>query len=255
VEPVDSSWAIGEWTFRPLLNRLSRDGQHVRLEPKVSDLLLFLALRARQPVSKDAIFEGVWDQKFLGDSALTRTMAELRRALGDDARTPIYVETIPKHGYRLIAETRRLDDRAGPTAVPVRGDAAKAVSARREPDWRRLAPWIGAALLLAALASLVAVPTFRPTIGASPEALGPDEAAQGALKLVAVLPLQDLSLADPSEGPETGDRDDSRNFFAAGMTEALVAHLAQTGAVGVISTPWSRARCSGRAIVCGSRSG
>ena len=48
-EALDEEWRIGDWSFRPRLHRLSRDGEPVRLEPKVSDLLLFLARRARQP--------------------------------------------------------------------------------------------------------------------------------------------------------------------------------------------------------------
>lgn len=240
----DEEWQIGDWTFRPLLHRLSREEDQVRLEPKVSDLLLFLARHARQPVGKDAIFEGVWEQKFLGDSALTRTMAELRRALGDDARTPRYIETIPKIGYRLIADVRcvpvlqiQVSEGSGRESGEVSrtgvgtglaGDVARG-TVGAGGFIARFGPWLVAGILLVALASLVAVPTFRPTIGAAPEALTDAEAALDEPKLVAVLPLADMS-HDPTKDAPAG-----QDFFAAGMTEALEATLAQAGTVGVIS--------------------
>ena len=140
----DPEWQVGDWTFRPQLHRLSRDDQQLRLEPKVSDLLLFLVERARKPVSKDAIFEGVWEQRFLGDSALTRTMAELRRALGDDARCPSYVETIPKVGYRLIASVRRMRSTSIATeggAIGSRIGETRGVGAQRD-RLARVGVWV-----------------------------------------------------------------------------------------------------------------
>lgn len=244
-ESRDEEWQIGDWSFRPLLHRLSRDGEHVRLEPKVSDLLYFLARRARQPVSKDSIFEGVWEQRFLGDSALTRTMAELRRALGDDARQPIYIETIPKIGYRLIADVRCLPAPQAAVGTSIASESAATSSQNSihrhdvdEPAGQvsgrlaRLGPWIVVVILIVALASLYAVPTFRPTIGASPEALTAAEVNAEPM-LVAVLPLDDLSHASSAVAEETAADDEA--FFAAGMTEALEARLAQSGKVSVVS--------------------
>ncbi len=66
-------------------------------------LLVALAERAREVVSKDRILEIVWDARFVSESSLTREVAELRRLLGDIRRTPEYIETIPKRGYRFIA--------------------------------------------------------------------------------------------------------------------------------------------------------
>ncbi|MDA8016157.1 MAG: tetratricopeptide repeat protein [Thermoanaerobaculia bacterium] len=229
---TDQEWQVGEWMFRPLLHRLSQGERQVRLEPKVSDLLLFLVHRARQPVSKDAIFEGVWEQKFLGDSALTRTMAELRRALGDDARSPSYVETIPKIGYRLIADVQLLPSPLGEISdPPPEASMEEALGQVGQPSrWVRFGPWIVSGFLLVVLASLYAVPTFRPTIDASPKARTKPEVVTDDPKLVAVLPLVDLSQEPAAEGVS-----ESEEFFAAGMTEALEARLAQAGTVGVIS--------------------
>lgn len=67
------------------------------------DLLVFLASSGGHVVSKDEIINGVWEGRFIAETTLTRSIADLRRALGDDQRDPRYIETIPKRGYRLIA--------------------------------------------------------------------------------------------------------------------------------------------------------
>jgi len=98
------SFSLGDWTVRPNLNRLEGPQGTVQLEPKHMDVLVFLAENAGRIVSKDDIFAAVWPQQYLAESALTRAVAEIRRALGDDARNPRYIETITKRGYRLIAD-------------------------------------------------------------------------------------------------------------------------------------------------------
>ncbi len=70
------------------------------------NLLVFLAREPGRVVSKEEIVEAVWEGRIVADSALSRVIADLRRALDDDARQPRYIETIPKRGYRLIAEIR-----------------------------------------------------------------------------------------------------------------------------------------------------
>src|SRR5262245_22698064 len=67
------------------------------------DLLVFLANTGGRVVSKEELIDAVWDGRFIADTTLTRAVADLRRALGDDRRSPRYIETIAKRGYRLIA--------------------------------------------------------------------------------------------------------------------------------------------------------
>jgi DNA-binding winged helix-turn-helix (wHTH) protein len=99
---------VGEWLVEPDLDRLSRGDTHRTLRPRVTELLVCLARRAGELVSKQALIDGVWRTEFVTDNALTHLVAELRVALGDDARNPRYVETIPRRGYRLIAATTRV---------------------------------------------------------------------------------------------------------------------------------------------------
>ena len=66
------------------------------------DVLVCLAERAGKTVTKDEVFASVWSGQFVTESALARCIAELRQTLGDDARRPRFIETIPKRGYRLL---------------------------------------------------------------------------------------------------------------------------------------------------------
>ncbi|HEY3382509.1 MAG TPA: winged helix-turn-helix domain-containing protein [Vicinamibacterales bacterium] len=77
-----------------------------RLRPQLIDLLVCLASRAGQTVSKDEILETVWPGQFIAESGLTRCVAELRQVFGDAPQDSRVIETIPKRGYRLIAPVR-----------------------------------------------------------------------------------------------------------------------------------------------------
>jgi len=107
-EPVPSAkpigpFMLGDWEVRPRHNELVSGQETRHLEPKAMDLLVFMTSRAPEVVSKNAIIDSVWEGRFISEGTLTNTIAELRRALGDDARHPRYIETIPKRGYCLVA--------------------------------------------------------------------------------------------------------------------------------------------------------
>jgi DNA-binding winged helix-turn-helix (wHTH) protein len=97
-----SELTLDDWRIQPSLNRLTRGAATVRIEPKLMDVLLFLARHAGQVVSKDAIADAVWPNLFISESVITRAIAGLRRALDDDPRSPRFIETIAKRGYRLL---------------------------------------------------------------------------------------------------------------------------------------------------------
>lgn len=84
------------------------------------DVLCFLAEHQGEVVSRDGIIAGVWAKRFVADSALSRSIAELRRILGDDAREPTFIETIAKRGYRLAAAVARTESvpRPRPSSRP-----------------------------------------------------------------------------------------------------------------------------------------
>ena len=112
-EPAPSAkpigpFRLGDWEVQPRRNELVSGQETRHLEPKAMDLLVFMMSRAPEVVSKNAIIDSVWEGRIISEGTLTNTIAELRRALGDDARHPRYVETIPKRGYRLVAPVEPL---------------------------------------------------------------------------------------------------------------------------------------------------
>ncbi len=81
------------------------DGSHeLVLEPRVMELLVYLAVRRGEVVSTEQMLIDIWRGTFYGDGPVQRAMAILRRSLGDPVRTPRYIETIRKRGYRFIAD-------------------------------------------------------------------------------------------------------------------------------------------------------
>jgi DNA-binding winged helix-turn-helix (wHTH) protein len=102
--PVAADFRLAGWLVQPSLNRLSFEERVVQLEPKLMDVLVYLAENAGQVMSKIDITDAVWPEVFITESVITRSIAGLRRAFGDDVKNPRFIETISKRGYRLIAE-------------------------------------------------------------------------------------------------------------------------------------------------------
>ena len=122
MKSATAPFTLGEWLVQPQLNRLSRPGgEDAQLEPKMMDVLVRLAQTTGEVVSREDLIDAVWPEVFISESVLTRAIAGLRRALGDDARKPRFIETISKRGYRLIGP-------AAPTPA-----AAAAVQSTRFP--------------------------------------------------------------------------------------------------------------------------
>src|SRR5215472_10710082 len=82
---------------------LSRGKQAILLTPKAFNVLRYLLEHAGQLVSKDDLWRAVWPGISVTDASLTMCVGEIRKALGDDPRTPRYIETVHRLGYRFIA--------------------------------------------------------------------------------------------------------------------------------------------------------
>ncbi len=100
---LDSAWTVGAWHVDARTGELRQGSEIQRLEPKVLEVLIYLAGRAGQVVSRDELLAAVWPRVVVGDDALTQAIIKLRKALGDEPRRPTYIETLAKRGYRLIA--------------------------------------------------------------------------------------------------------------------------------------------------------
>lgn len=146
---LDQELAIGRWRVVPESGEL-RDGANTRrIEPKVMQLLTLLADRSPAVVSKDEIIEALWPDTVVGDDALARCLLKLRRALGDDAKQPEFIETLPRRGYRMLAPIERID-------APRPEEERKA--GKRPPRFALFAAVL-AVVALAAIATLFAWPT------------------------------------------------------------------------------------------------
>jgi Tol biopolymer transport system component/DNA-binding winged helix-turn-helix (wHTH) protein len=89
--------------------RARRGSETLDLEPKALEVLLVLLARRGQLVTKAELQAAVWRDTAVTESALTRVVAQLRKALDDDARDARYIETVPTRGYRFIAPVRTED--------------------------------------------------------------------------------------------------------------------------------------------------
>ncbi len=94
---------FGAFCLDPSDRRLSRGGQTVELNARYMDALILLVEAGGDLVTKDRFMDEVWRGVPVTDEALTQAIRTLRRALGDSAGMPQYIETVPKHGYRFIA--------------------------------------------------------------------------------------------------------------------------------------------------------
>src|SRR5262247_2678270 len=110
---------FGDFEFDPSTGDVHSSSGLVQLTPKALELLGYLTSRAGRLVTKRELLDALWPDVFVTDGVLKVCVREIRRALGDDAHTPKYIETAHRRGYRFIAPVRR----------PSTGDAADAVTA------------------------------------------------------------------------------------------------------------------------------
>jgi len=142
-----NSFLLGTWKIEPLCGSVVRAGgdpQH--LEPKVMDVLVCLALRPNEVVTREELLDLVWEGNVVADEQLTRAISELRHAFNDEPGNPAFIETIPKRGYRLIREVRAVEYGSG--------DANRVSASPSSRFGERRVRMVGIALVLVALAYL-----------------------------------------------------------------------------------------------------
>jgi DNA-binding winged helix-turn-helix (wHTH) protein/tetratricopeptide (TPR) repeat protein len=110
--------------------RLDVDGKMVDLRPNSWELLKYMAARPGKLLSKDELVEAVWGDRVVTEASLNQAVRELRKALGDDARSPRYIETVHRRGFRFIAATEDHDSHR--QSRPVSSCPTKLVGRKRE---------------------------------------------------------------------------------------------------------------------------
>jgi len=98
---------FGPFVVDPVAYRLMRGDAAIDLAPKGFDLLVLLARQPGRLVTKDDILAAIWPDVAVTDNALTQVVSDVRQALGDSPAAPKFIETVPRRGYRFIAEVKQ----------------------------------------------------------------------------------------------------------------------------------------------------
>lgn len=128
VNAVKQQFYLGQWQVDVTSNTLSLGKLKRTIEPKTMDVLLLLCQQKGEVVSSDEIVAQCWPRSVVGDNPVHKAITNLRRALGDKASAPEYIETIRKRGYRIVAEVHFIGD-----------EQARA----SETKWRDASPYVG----------------------------------------------------------------------------------------------------------------
>lgn len=99
---------------------LTRDGERIQLQPQVYDLLIFLIEKRAGVVSKDDVIDVVWDGRAISDGTLNARLNAARRAVGDTGEAQAVIRTVPRRGFRFVAEVTTMDAQAESATVVAR---------------------------------------------------------------------------------------------------------------------------------------
>lgn len=102
-----TDFQLGDLIVKPELNELLKDGVPAHLDPLLMDILVNLVENAPRIVSADELLDQFWAGAVVEESTIHRRISQIRQALGDDARNPTYIATVPKRGYRVIADVTK----------------------------------------------------------------------------------------------------------------------------------------------------
>ena len=194
---------FGPFRLDPAERLLLREKVPVQLPPKVFDVLVVMVASRGRLLGKDELLRTIWPDSFVEESNLALYISILRKALRDGEDGLQYIETVPRHGYRFVAEAREVADAPPESSVP--GPVS---------FWNRFRRPIFATVVV----TLAAVLISTLAIWKKHRAPGP-----APIQSLAVLPLQNLS-GDPAQ-----------QYFADGMTEALITDVAKIPGLKVIS--------------------
>ena len=226
---VKQLYEFGAFCLDPAEHTLLRDGQPIPLRPKVYDLLVVLVENRGHLVDKEQLMSSVWAEEFVEEGNINKNISMLRQALGESGGGTKFIETVPKRGYRFVAEVREVNDNrqselltqadARPTHEhqPSRQNHEQSLPlpppmhAQAKRFNKRWIAFVGVPVLL--LAAIVVVVLIRQR----------SRSATPAVRSIVVLPFQNLS----------GDA--SQDYLVDGVTDALIGDLAQIGALRVIS--------------------
>ena len=213
-------YQFGPFCLDPVKRRLLRDGEVLRLTPKAFETLLTLVQQQGKTIEKDELLKTVWAGTVVEENNLNQSITLLRKTLGDSRQESQYIATIPGVGYRFVADVKEVReeepaDVAVPSVESLRSTESLPGAGPAPGEMGRRPMFRYALLLLVPLVLAVvayAVLTRKKSPPPSP-----------AVASIMVLPLDNLS-GDPNE-----------EYFADGVTDALIGDLAKLSGLQVIS--------------------
>ena len=219
---------------------VARAGRRLPVEPKAFKVLLYLLLNPGRLIPKDELLDAVWGDTAVTENSLTRSIALLRHVLGDDPHQARYVETVATIGYRFICPVEVVEHARDKPEVEVRSATGNGDGAKTEAgsDTARASPippnesgiasarpaafkrWMGWAAVTVLVASAI---VFSFNIFGLRDRVLDRVLPTPKIESIAVLPLESLS------------HDPDQEYFADGMTDALLTDLGRIKALRVIS--------------------
>lgn len=104
----ENTFLLGDWQVKLDGLSIQNKHQHRDLDSKVMQLLVYLMNNRERVVSRNELLDQLWKHQVVADDVLNVAMSSLRKALGDDFKTPIYIKTFPRKGYQLIAPVKAM---------------------------------------------------------------------------------------------------------------------------------------------------
>jgi TolB-like protein/DNA-binding winged helix-turn-helix (wHTH) protein len=188
-------YKFDEFTINTAKREVRRGSEAVKIEPRAYELLAFLIENRDRAIGKDELQDEVWGT-IVSDSAMTRSVMKLRKSLGDTNDS--IIKTVPRFGYRFVAEVESSQDDALPASSQ---DSAKAASPQKRNPPLTIIIVVAAAIVAVLLATVFREIWIKPPVDP---------------KSIAVLPFDDLS--------ESQDQ----RWFADGLAEEILNSLART---------------------------
>lgn len=109
---IGSVYEFGAFRVDEAQRQVTRDGQTIPMPPKVFDALLVFVENSGQVLEKEDLLRELWPDSFVEESNLSQTIFHLRKALGEKASHHRYIETVPRRGYRFVAEVKKFSPAA-----------------------------------------------------------------------------------------------------------------------------------------------
>lgn len=205
---LQSGFLLNEWQVSPDQGILKLGEEIIHLEPRVMEVLVYLASRAGEVITREELERDVWRGAVVGYDAVTQMVTKLRKALNDDAKNPKYIATIPKRGYQLVARVSEVS-----SAV----DASELLQDKPGNLHQKIV------LAVSVLMVLVMGWYLSGTESTGTDSLLQEQVIADSKSTIVVLPFKNIS------------NDPQQEYFSDGITDDLITDLSKVGSLHVIA--------------------